>query len=494
MNAAMNAALEKLRAAAPNLFGRAKRSDRAPLSDREFLPADLEILESPPSPVRMALILIIAALVLVALAWSWFGRLDIIAVAQGKIQPAGRVKVIQPLEPGRVVGIRVENGRHVVAGDVLVEFDPGEARAEEADARGAYDAYRAEALRRRISVESAEKREFTPAPAIPFDADLPQQIRDRETRVLASDLRQLQVAVEGYSAQIRQKEIERDRADGTVAAQTELIATLQQRVDMRSSLVKSGSGAKANLIDAQESLDYHKTQLAMQKGQRDSAAAAIAVLHLDRDKAVTSFIADNAQKMSEAQRQADDWREKLAKARLKSQRMTLTAPINGIVYGLTVNTIGQVVGGGDELMRIVPEDAALEIECYLLNRDVGFVKPGQSAVVKVEAFPFTRFGTLPAKVTHVSSDAIPEPEAQQREGDAARLNKEKTFGGGQRTQNLVFPATLAPGRAAMDVDGVSTPLTPGMAVSVEIATGRRRILEYIFSPLVETASEAMRER
>jgi hemolysin D len=469
-----------------------------PHADREFLPADLEILETPPSPVRMALILIIAALVVTALVWSWLGRLDIIAVAQGKIQPTGRVKVIQPLETGKIAAIKVDNGRHVAAGDVLVEFDPGDARAEEAEAQGSYDAYRAEAVRRRVAQESAmlaaKPRRFESHPLIGWDADVPNNVREREDRVLDGDWRQLAVTVSGFDAQIKQKEIERDRAIETMAAQTNLIATLQERVDMRSSLVHSGSGARSAVIDAKETLQYHMTQLAMQKGQRDAADANIGVLQFDREKAVSNFIAENAQKLSEAQRQADDWREKLVKAKLKSARTSLASPIDGTVYGLSVNTIGQVVGGGDELMRIVPEGATLEIESYLANRDVGFVKPGQTAVVKIESFPFTRYGTLNAKVTRVSSDAIPEPEAEQRESDAARLNREKTFGGGQRTQNLVFPVTLTPAQIEMNIDGQTVALTPGMAVSVEIATGNRRILEYIFSPLVETASQAMKER
>ena len=263
---------------------------------------------------------------------------------------------------------------------------------------------------------------------------------------------------------------------------------------MRSSLAKSGSGAKAAVIDAEETLQYHETQLATQQGQRDGAIANLDVLARDRDKTFSNFIAENGQKLDEAQRQADDSREKLVKAKLKSERMDLRAPIDGAVYGLSVTTIGQVAGGGDELMRIVPEDAALEIECYLANKDVGFVKPGQTAVVKIESFPFTRYGTLAATVTRVASDAIPEPDAQQTESDAARKQREKTFAGAQRTQNLVFPVTLTPARTVMTIDGQTIPLTPGMAVSVEIATGNRRILEYVFSPLVETASQAMKER
>ena len=363
-------------------------------ADREFLPADLEILETPPSPVRMALILIICSLVVVALAWACFGRIDIVAVAQGKIQPTGRVKVIQPLEAGKVAAIKVENGQQVKAGQVLLEMEHGDSGAEEANAQASYDAYRAEALRRRAAIDAAQQRLLSHAPQISWGADIPELTQLRENQVLAGDLAQLADVVADYDAQIRQKEIERDRFSETMTAQAKLVATLQERVDMRSSLVKSGSGAKSAVIDAEESLQYHQTQLAQQKGQRDAAVANLDVLARERDKAYSNFIADNAQKLAEAQRQADDWRERLVKAKLKSARMSLASPIDGAVYGLSVTTIGQVVGAGDELMRIVPEGAALEIECYLANKDVGFVKPGQKAVVKIESFPFTRYGAL----------------------------------------------------------------------------------------------------
>ena len=483
--------------------------------DFEFLPADLEILETPPSPVRMALILIICAFVATALIWSWIGHVDIVAVAQGKIQPTGRVKVIQPLEAGKVAAIRVENGRRVKAGDLMIEMDIGDARAEEDAAQLAYEALRAEARRRRAAIdaaqthllpqarqhswnaetkEAAEQRRLVSLPRIAWDAETPEQIQLRENQVLAGDLEQLKDTIADYEAQIRQKEIEHDRLDEAIATQDRLIATLQERVDMRSTLVKSGAGSNANLIDAKETLLYHTSQQANQKVQRDATIANLDVLARERDKAFSNFIAENAQKLAEAQKQADDWREKLAKAKLKSERMYLRSPIDGVVYGLSVTTIGQVTGSGEELMRIVPKDATLEIECYLANKDVGFVKPGQTAVVKIESFPFTRYGTLPATVTRVASDSIPEPDASQIEGDSARTPKDKGFAGAQRTQNLVFPVTLTPARNAMAVDGQTVPLTPGMSVNVEIATGRRRILEYIFSPLVETTSQAMQER
>lgn len=463
------------------------------VADRRFLAADLEILETPPSPVRLALILVISALVIGAIAWAYFGRIDIVAVAQGKIEPTGRVKVIQPLEPGKVARILVVNGQQVKTGQTLIEMDAGDARAEEIAAQDAYDSYVAEAKRRRVAIALAKVRKLA-APAIQWEGDVPVPLREREDEVLAGDLGQLADTVADYDAQMRQKTVERDRIADTMTQESSLIATLQDRVNMRATLAKSGSGTKASLIDSDETLKYQLTQLAIQKGQRDAAEANIDVLTRQRDRAYGNFIAENGQKLAEAQKQADDWREKLVKAKLKSARMKLTSPIDGVVYGLSVTTIGQVVAGGDQLMRIVPEGDALEIQAYLANQDIGFVKAGQTAVVKIESFPFTRYGILPATVMRVSSDAIPEPDATLNEADASRAPADKTFAGAQPTQNLVFPVTLHPERDYMTIDGRRTPLSPGMAVTVEIATGRRRILEYIFSPLVETASDAMKER
>ena len=463
--------------------------------DQEFLPADLEIIETPPSPVRMAFIWIICAFVVVTLAWSWFARIDIIAVAHGKIQPTGRVKVIEPLETGKVASIRVENGSHVKAGDILIEMEGGDAEAEEADAAAALAAWRAEAARRRAAIEAATRQTWSAAPTVAWADDIPSANRSREERVLSGDLAQLAAALGGLDAQTLQKEVERDHLNATIAAQNNLIATLQERVDMRSSLVASGAGAKSALIDATETLQYQQTMVQTQTGQRDQAVANLQVLARERQKTVAAFIAENSQKMVEAQRQADDYQQRLVKARLKTGRLALTSPIDGVATGLSVTTVGQVIQSGEEIMRIVPADATLEIESYLPNEDIGFVKSGQTAVVKIESFPFTRYGTLSAQVTRVAHDAIPEPDAQTAESDPAKANRDdKLFGAAQPTQNLVFPVTLKPDRIAMDVDGETLPLTPGMAVTVEIATGRRRILEYVFSPLVEVASGAMKER
>ena len=262
---------------------------------------------------------------------------------------------------------------------------------------------------------------------------------------------------------------------------------------MRALLVTMNAGSKANLLDSTSDMQTQMTTLAQQKGQLAEAVANLAYLDKEMRRVRETFIADNAQKAGEAERQAEDLAEKLVKAKTRLGHTTLVSPIDGIVQASALTTVGQIVSSGEELMRIVPDGATLEIECYLPNKDIGFVKEGQQAIVKIESFPFTRYGTIDAKVTRVARDAIPEPDADQQEKDPTQPSRH-VANGAQRTQNLVFPVTLRLDKAFVAVDGANMPIGAGMAVTVEIRTGSRRILEYVFSPLVQIGSEAIKER
>jgi hemolysin D len=463
-------------------------------SDNEFLPAAISILETPPSPIHVGLLWAICLLATVAISWMYFGHIDIIAIAQGKIQPTGRVKTIQPLETGRVTTLHVQNGSHVKAGDVLIELDSAEAAADEKASETAYLAYEAERVRRKAALDAVASKTFEKDPKVKWPDSIPDAIKARETRVLKGDLQQLISSVQSVDAQIEQKQEEQKRLKSTITSQEALVSTLQERVAMRKGLLARGSTPKAAVIDAIEALQAQETNLATQKGQLIEAQAAERVLQRERGKQIDSFVAENEQKLSDVERQIDEFEQRHNKARQKTEHMTIKSPIDGTVLGLIVTTKNQVLTTGEELMRIVPDDTELEIEAYLQNKDIGFVKKDQQAVVKIEAFPFTRYGALDAVVTHVAHDAVPEPEAQSTEGNPAKATKNNYFGGAQRTQNLVFPVTLRSQKGTMDIDGVDVPLTPGMGVTVEIKTGKRRILEYLFSPLVEVASRAMKER
>jgi hemolysin D len=239
-------------------------------SDNEFLAPALEILESPASPVRIWFLRSICALVVISLAWAWFGRIDIIAVAQGKFQPTGRVKVIEPLVTGKVAALKVANGSLVKAGDVLVELDQSENDADYAASNAELVSVSAEIERRKKALSAIKDHKIDAKSAVVWKNDVPKDIQERENQILGAELDQLATTVASLKSQRDQRLVERDKLQDTIKMQKSLVDTLQQRVDMMQKLLNTKVGAKPAVINATESLKLQLTQLAVQEQQLSS--------------------------------------------------------------------------------------------------------------------------------------------------------------------------------------------------------------------------------
>jgi hemolysin D len=455
--------------------------------DREFLPAALELLETPPSPVQITAIWVIGLFFAAALAWSYFGWLEIYAVAQGRIQPSGRSKVVQPLDPGRVVGIAVENGSKVEAGDLLIELDARETAADREEQRRDLESALAEGARRRTAIAAARFGEKEALKVI-YPAGTGEDVIARENAVLAADLTQLSSNRASLSAQRTERLATCDRLKASIAAREKLIAVNKEHVDMRESLNQSKAASRAQVIETLQQYEAQVTTQAGEKGQLVENQAALITLERKLEEATTQFIADQTQKLADSERKADRLKGELVKAATKHERTRLIAPIAGTVQQLAVTTVGQVVSPGQPLMTIVPLGAPIEIEALIQNKDIGFVEVGQKAVVKVESFPFTRYGTVEGTVTKVSRDAVDDREASALSDPKWSTKPQSSVSDIAKNQNLVFPATIALKKTVITVDGKDIPLSPGMAVTVEVLTGKRRALDYVLSPLREASS------
>ena len=463
--------------------------------DREFLPAALELFETPPSPVRIAAIWVICSVFAIALAWSYFGWLDIYAVAQGRIHPNGRSKVVQPLEPGKVVAIVAENGRRVSAGDVLLELDPTETGADRETQARDLESVRAEATRRRAAVEAARHGALKSI-TVSYPLGTSEGTRTREDGVLATDLAQLTATRASLLAQHAEHVATRQRLTASIAARSKLLALAKERVDMRETLNKRGSLSRALVIDSLQLFETQMTTQVGESGQLAESEASLTTIERKVEETMAQFMADQMQKLTDAERRAVRLEQDLIKAQSKNERTTLRAPISGTVQQLAVTTVGQVVTSGQSLMTIVPVDGPIEIEALVQNEDIGFVEAGQPAVIKVEAFPFTRYGTIDGTVVRVSRDAVDEREANALSDPNASVRPQSsaTAATPGRGQSLVFPATIRIGRPSMLIEGKEIPLSPGMAVIVEIRTGQRRAIDYVLSPLREVAAGFGHER
>lgn len=312
--------------------------------------------------------------------------------------------------------------------------------------------------------------------------------------MLSADLAQLTADLDALDAQRIQKAAEQRRMENVAKTQKELIDLEAIRVAMRTELLARNAGSKALVVDAEEAKKAQEVTLAGHLGQLIEIEAALEVIGKNKNRAVQAFLAENGQKLAAVEREIDDVGQRLEKARVKLENMTITAPISGTVTALAVRNVGQVVAVGDELLRLVPDNLEFEVEANLQNRDVGFLETGQRAVVKIDAFPFTRYGALGGIVVKVARDALPEPDIQQQDATPGRNLRPAGGGGTQRVQNLVYPITIRLDRQAIVVDGRALPLSPGMTVAVEVTTGSRSILNYLLSPLVEIGSVSFKER
>jgi hemolysin D len=468
-----------------SILGRGKgRFDRG--DEREFLPAALEVIETPPSPTGRLLGLVIVLFFACAVAWSFLGKVDVLATAPGRVLPAGEVKVIQPLEIGEVRAIHVQDGDHVRAGQLMIELDPTQPGADATRVtrdlmQAKLDEARLTALK--IAIETGGAPRFT-AP----DGASPDLVAEARAGMQAQ-FDQQAAKVADLTQQISEKQAE---AAEVSAERDKISAELPMLLDkerIHRQLTEQGYGTSLTYLDAQQQVAEARHELSVQAQRADQAAASRQALERQRDGARSQYAADVLSDLRKAEEQDNELTQELVKARDKSTDTELRAPIDGVVDQLAVHTLHGVVTPAQHLMIVVPDSPNLTVEAQLSNRDVGFVHAGQDVKVKVETFNFTRYGLIDGRVIGVSRDVI-APDERQTPGDPTA--QAQTSPSGARPPTYVVRIALA--RTSMSVDGHEQQLQPGMSVTAEIKTGDRTIIDYLLSPLARRSAESLHER
>ena len=438
--------------------------------DEEFLPAALEIAERPPSPIGRAIMWSIISSLVIALLWSIFGWVDIVAVGEGRAVPNGRLQSIEAAEAGTVRTINVKEGTKVKQGDPLITLDPTYAAADVGAAVAEFNqaslaAARANALLSYISGKSAE--------IIPPPNASPAAV-NAEKEVVRSRINSLEEKLAGLRARELGAKSAISSARSSLARTRETLPLAQEQLDARAELDRRGFGARLVTLQAKErvvSLQYD-AQTQIQDIQRSQAE--LNMIERERAQTIADFRAQAASELSEAETTAMSRREAATKAKERERQQILTAPLSGTIMEVAITTIGERVEAGAPLMTLVPDGQELEIDAMILNKDIGFVKEGQRAIVKLETYPFTRFGYLIGHVERVAADSVSDEK-----------------------RGMVFPVTIKIDSAKLTRENTQDKklnLTPGMTASVEISTGKRRIIDFILSPVAKATSEAGRER
>ncbi len=442
----------------------------ATVSDKEmleFLPAAIEVEQTPASPAGRAIIWAIVILFTLATLWALFGKVDIVAVASGKIIPSEHIKQIQPLEAGKIEQIHVREGQYVQKGDPLITL---ESIQTEADVQRLSH----ELLERESTVTRLQAFERWLADGNrPSDNTQPdtQGLTLSQQNLLNQQLSELTARLNALKSEQRRQSAEQEMTQAEVTKKQRILPVLQERVDALDTLRKKEYGSKLQYLELRQELIEEEQDLLVQQARYKQLEASIQSTQNQIDTLISEQRKNNLTQLQETQLQIAGLQQELIKATERNQQQKITSPISGQVQQLAVHTIGGVVTPAQPLMVIVPEQSEMEAEVLILNKDIGFVHEGQKAAVKVDTFNFTKYGLIDAEILTISDDAI----------------QDENLG-------LVYSARIKLHQDGLQVEDRWVRLTPGMSAVSEIKTGKRRLIEYFLSPLLRYKQESVRER
>lgn len=427
----------------------------------EFLPSALEIIEKPESPLGKYIIWTVFLVVLSTIIWSVVGRIDEVAVAQGKIIPSGDVKVIQSLESGVVTAIHVEEGAHIKKGDKLIDLDTDINHAE---------------LTKQLKILDTLKVERALIQAIVDgnDSTFNKLINQNKHLTLDSELisrqkyfKELRGQDQGQKQSALSVEIEKSKTELEISKsqlkQIEIkISSTKDQLKIMKELYENGSESKSKVTELESELDLatqqyqqQQTQIKLSENQIKSSETAMVIGDVSFQKQLVEEIIEKDKAIQELEKDVEKMKKRLS-------FQTVIAPVDGIVLGVGTNTIGGVVSSEKPIVTIVPDDTPLIVEAMVLNKDIGFIHKGQKVDIKLDTFPFQKYGSIDGVIESISPDAIEDEK-----------------------QGYVYRIKVRPEVTKLKVGEKWMSISPGMTVQAEVKTGNRRIIEFFIPGLEE---------
>ena len=436
----------------------------------EFLPAVLEIQATPPLPISRYILWAIILFFIFTVVWASIGEVDIVGVAQGKIIPSGKIKIIQPLETGVVRSILVKEGERVEAGQPLIELDTTLAGADHLSIKEQQLVFKLDRVRQLTILNTLNKDQTSIDHFNGLSEATPEQIRLQKERARSS-LNEYQAKIGALKDEQRQRQAERNAVDQRIQQLDATLPLITERAKSLEEMAKKNMLPRVQWLELEQERIEQVKERDVQKNNLDSLGAAIANINQRLAAQKAEFESQVLTELADAENRIAAFEQEKVKAEKRVTLQKLIAPVSGKVHQLAVHTIGGVVTPAQELMHIVPDEDAVEVEAWLPNKDIGFVHEGQAAEIKVETFPFTKYGVIEAEILNVSNDATPDEYL-----------------------GLVYAMRVKMHKTIMKVEEKMINLSPGMAVTVEVNLGKRKLIEYLLSPLLRYKDESVRER
>lgn len=434
--------------------------------ETEFLPAILEVTETPPSPTGRLVMWSILTLLVVGIAWAILGHINEVAVAPGKVIPTGQVKTIQVKNKSIVKEIHVKEGQHVEKGETLVVMDPTSTDADydSLNKRAAYYALDIQRLEAELNGTS-----FSPK----NDPNLELKDITAEQSLYQSRVSQHRAEMEAAANAVNQKEAALNAERVNLNKYDEMLEIAREKERRLIELTKENAISEFQLFEqTSQRINYEKTAAAqldlINRAEAELSEAQAKLSNLD-----AAYKKDVMASLVESRKQYYALTEESKKADENQRLSTVVAPCSGTVYNLAVHTEGGVVTDAQPLMVIVPDGVELEFEVWAENKDIGFIKEGQEAEVKIATFNFQKFGMLTAYVDEISADS---------NSDKSDPEKNKRF----RLLLKLDENTLK--------ENPDIHINPGMEVTAEIKIKEKRIIEFFLDPFRRYTHESLRER
>ncbi|WP_259753439.1 HlyD family type I secretion periplasmic adaptor subunit [Pseudomonas sp. GCEP-101] len=436
----------------------------------QFLPAALSLQEQPVHPAARYIKWSIIAFSALAVLWACLGEIDVVATAQGKIVPSGKTKVIQPSDVAVVKDIHVYDGQQVKAGDLLVELDGSQTGADVERLKTDLLAARIDAARAAALLESIRTAQ-PPQSLTPRLPDVAEDQRQAAQLWLQGQYLELSSNVGQTQATIDQRAAEIRAAQATVDSLRQTLPIAEQLATDYKRLLERNFVAKHAWLEKEQARLDQQRELAVQQARVIELDASQREAEQRRESVIAQTRRAMLDLQHESEQNAAGLTQELLKAEQRDRLTRLTAPVDGTVQQLAIHTNGGVVTEAQPLMVIVPKDQPVEVEAMLENKDIGFVHPGQEVEIKVETFTFTKYGVVHGRVISVSEDAIEDEK-----------------------RGLLYSMRIQLGQDHIRVGSTDVSLTAGMAVSAEVKTDKRKVIEYFLSPLKQYVNESLDER
>ncbi|SFU57736.1 membrane fusion protein, RTX toxin transport system [Xenorhabdus koppenhoeferi] len=438
---------------------------RAPSPDYDFFPTHLALSQRPPSPFARYTAITLSIGVLVALLWACLGKLDVQATATGQLIVSGRSQIIQAYEQSRIIAIHVGNGQHIEKGAPLITLHTLGVNQDIARLIEQRDYLTEEEIRYQALLGKHDPK------SLPLFQQQPEGKQAKILKHYQHEKQEFDSSITNIYAEMEVNVTHQKARDSDIQSLSHLRENISQRLQARKTLSQKQVISKVEYLEQEKEFLETERLIAQQKSELSILITQYKSLEARLKSVKVQKEREWFEKRKQAEMQLAVLKQEMSKVQEREELEIVRSPVTGTVQQLSVHTLGAVLQPAQNLMVIVPDDHVQLAEVQILNKDVGFVRPGQHVTVKVDAFPYTRYGTIEGELLSISRDSTTHEQL-----------------------GLVFPAQISLRQNNIMVDGKPVEITAGMSIVAEIKTDQRRVIDYLLSPIQEYQSEALREK